>query len=389
MPVTAGPPHLVQIHDWQTPRPGATASVGEGHGLRLYKPAFDAKDAAARGCTVSAFTGLILRWTGRGKEMSLRSIGVAAAAVMLAAGVTHNTATAETRVTYKSAKSTSSYYQMAVQVAEAVKTATDGDIVLTVEESQGSVQNVKEAARRDGNYVFTTPPGLIKLATAGEKMFAKDDPEKYRAIRSLFPIPSLTMHMVVRADSGVKQLTDLAGKKFLIGKGSFGAREAEKYLALFGLEGKVDLVDVELNSAVPALKNGQIDGFATAGSYPAPNVMEAAAGTEIRLLSLSDDQIAETRRDRLVIPAGTYPGVDVAVTTTTLPVGAYTTTAMTNETAYRLAKAFWERKKDMVKTAPWWKAVTVNDLARLGAPLHPGARRFYEESGVALPSALE
>ena len=42
---------------------------------------------------------------------------------------------------------------------------------------------------------------------------------------------------------------------------------------LFGLEGKVDLAEVELSNAVPALKNGQIDGFVTAGSYPAPNVM--------------------------------------------------------------------------------------------------------------------
>ena len=56
------------------------------------------------------------------------------------------------------------------------------------------------------------------------------------------------------------------------GRGSFGAREAAKNFKLFGLEGKIDLVGVELNSAVPALKNGQVDGFATAGSYPAPNV---------------------------------------------------------------------------------------------------------------------
>ena len=36
-------------------------------------------------------------------------------------------AAAETRVTYKSAKSTSSYYQMAVQIAEAMKAGSDGD----------------------------------------------------------------------------------------------------------------------------------------------------------------------------------------------------------------------------------------------------------------------
>lgn len=60
----------------------------------------------------------------------------------------------ETRVTYKSAKSTSSYYQMAVQLAEAVKSGSDGEMILTVEESQGSVQNVMEAAVRQGNYVL-------------------------------------------------------------------------------------------------------------------------------------------------------------------------------------------------------------------------------------------
>lgn len=59
-------------------------------------------------------------------------------------------AAAETRVTYKSAKTASSYYQMGVQIAEAMQEASDGDISLTVEESQGSVQNVMEVRARGG-----------------------------------------------------------------------------------------------------------------------------------------------------------------------------------------------------------------------------------------------
>ena len=293
-------------------------------------------------------------------------------------------AQAETRVTYKSAKSTSSYYQMAVQIAEAMKAGSNSEIIVTVEESQGSVQNVKEVANRKGNYVFTTPPSLVRLARKGEKMFTDASPN-YQNIRSLFPIPSLTMHFVVRADSGINKFEGLAGRKFLIGKGSFGAREAEKYLKLFGLEGKVDLVDVELNTAVPALKNGQIDGFATAGSYPAPNVLEAAAGTKIRLLGLTDDQVARTKRTRLVIPAGTYPGVEEDIVTTSLPVGAYTTTAMDDETAYRLTRTFWEQKAAMGESNPWWNAVTPAGLQTLGAPLHPGALRYYQEAGIEVP----
>jgi TRAP transporter TAXI family solute receptor len=308
--------------------------------------------------------------------------------IMLAALWFAATLQAETRVTYKSAKSTSSYYQMAVQIAEAMKTGSGGDIIVTVEESQGSVQNVKEVGNRGGNYVFTTPPVLVKLAMDGKKMF-KDANPRYQEIRSLFVIPSLTMHLVVRADAGIEQFSDLSGKKFLIGKGSFGAREAAKYIELFGLKDKVDLIDVELNAAVAALKNGQIDGFATAGSYPAPNVIEAAAGTPLHIISLSDDQVAQTKRTRLVIPAGTYPGIDKDVVTTSLPVGAYSTTEMSDDLAYQLTRTFWEQKSAMGQNNAWWNAVTVDGLDSLGAKLHPGALKYYREAGVAVPQRLQ
>lgn len=297
-------------------------------------------------------------------------------------------ALAETRVTYKSAKTSSSYYQMAVQIAEAIKAGTNGDIIATVEESQGSVQNVKEVMVRSGNYVFTTPPVLIKLAQNGQGKFKNDDSAKYQNVRSLFPIPSLTMHFVVRADSGINSFDELAGKNILIGKGSFGAREAAKYFKLFGLEGKVKLANVELGSAVQALKNRQIDGFATSGSYPAPNVIEAAAGVGVKLLSLSDEQIKLTKRTQLLIPADTYPGVATPVTTTSLPVVAYATTDMADETAYQLTKAFWEQKEKMAQTNAWWGGVSTAMLDNIYGQLHPGALRYYQEKGVQIPAAI-
>jgi len=195
------------------------------------------------------------------------------AILLLAVGLTP--ALGQNRITYKSAKSGSSYYQMAVQISEAIKNGSDGELLVTVEESQGSVQNVKEAPRRGGSFVFTSPPSLIGRAMAGEEPF--DDNADYQDLRGLFPIPSLTMHFVVRADAGIESWADLADKDFIIGKGSFGARKAAATFESFGVGDSINLVDVELNAAVPALKNRQVHGFATAGSYPAPNVMEAAA----------------------------------------------------------------------------------------------------------------
>jgi TRAP transporter TAXI family solute receptor len=295
-----------------------------------------------------------------------------------------NMVSAETRVTYKSAKTTSSYYQMAVQFAEAMKAGSSGDIIVTVEESQGSVQNVMESAVRPGNYVFTTPPVLVKLAKAGKAMFKDKQNPKFTDIRALFPIPSLTMHFVMSEKSGVTDFAGLEGKTILLGKGSFGAKEGAKYLKLFGLEGKVTLAEVELSNAGPALKNGQIDGFVTAGSYPAPNVIEAAAGTGVHVLSLNNEQITASKRTRLIIPAGTYAGQKEDITTTSLPVVAYTTTQMDDDTAYALTKTYWSQKARMGEAAAWWNAVDKDLMVNIKGKVHPGAAKYYQEAGFSL-----
>jgi TRAP transporter TAXI family solute receptor len=317
------------------------------------------------------------------KMTFMKSIGAAAAVALMMTGV----ASAETRITYKSAKAGSSYFQMAAQIAEAMKAGTGGDISVTVEESQGSVQNVMEVRARGGDYVFTTPPALVGLAQGGKAMFeGKGDPA-FDEIRALFPIPSLTMHFVMSTDSGISSFADMEGKTILLGSGSFGAREGAKYLNLFGLEGKVTIADSELSNAVNALKNGQIDGFVTAGSFPAPNVIEAAASTGVTVLSLDDDQIAASKRTRLTIPAGTYTGQAGDITTTSLPVVAYSTTKMDDDTAYMLTKTYWETRENMAKDAAWWAGVSADMLSNITTQIHPGAIRYYQEIGVALDAA--
>ena len=303
--------------------------------------------------------------------------------IFLATGLL-STTVAETRITYKSAKSTSSYYQMAVEIAEAMKKGSGGNMIVTVEESQGSVQNVMEAIGRTNNYVFTTPPVLIKLARSGSAMFKDKSNPRFDEVKALFPIPSLTMHFVMSKASGVNSFADMEGKTILLGKGSFGAKEGAKYLKLFGLEGKVKLAEVELSNAVPALKNGQIDGFVTAGSFPAPNVIEAAASAGANVISLNDDQVKMSKRTRLIIPVGTYAGQDEDIITTSLPVVAFTTTDMDDDTAYMLTKTYWENKNALGEAAKWWDGVSLAMLNNILTDIHPGAKRYYQEVGAKL-----
>ncbi|RXJ86637.1 TAXI family TRAP transporter solute-binding subunit [Arcobacter sp. CECT 8985] len=292
------------------------------------------------------------------------------------------------RVTLKAAKSSSSYYQMAVQMAENINKASNNQLSMTIEESQGSVQNLKEVRKRFANYMFTTPPVLIKLAKSKKLMFKNDNPKTYEKVRALFPIPYLTMHVVVRKDLGIKTFKDLEGKTLLIGRGSYGAREIRKYIKAFGLK-NVNLIKAELSGAVATLKNGQIDGFATSGSYPAPNVIEAAASTDIRLLSMNDKQIKLTKRDKIIIPANTYSNVNTNTVTTTLPVGVYTTTNMSEDTAYKLTKAFWQSKSSLEKQNIWWEAITFKNLNMFKTKLHKGALKYYKEVNASVSKDLE
>ena len=103
---------------------------------------------------------------------------------------------------------------------------------MTLEESEGSVQNVMEVKGRTNNYVFTTP-GSGKLARGGKVMFKDKSHPRFDEIRALFPIPSLTMHFVMSNKSGVNNFLGWKGRTILLGKGSFGAKEGAKYLKLF------------------------------------------------------------------------------------------------------------------------------------------------------------
>ncbi|MGP9686858.1 TAXI family TRAP transporter solute-binding subunit [Halomonas sp. AOP25-F1-15] len=315
-----------------------------------------------------------------------RTLGMSVATLALASAAF--SAHAETRVTYKSASAGTAYYQMGVELSEAIRQGTGDDIILTLEESQGSVQNVMEVMARQGNYVFTTPPALVEQAMAGEGPFAERQSPRFQEIRGLFPIPSITMHFALAGDEGVTDISALEGKHLLIGKGTFGAREAARYLELFGLADDVQIADAAIGSGPDALKNGQIDGFVTASSFPSPNVIETAASMPVSMVSLTDEQIEQTGAPRQTIPGGTYPGVEKDVETTSLPVIAYTTTQMDDDTAYLLTKTFWERRDAMAEEAAWWGSITPEMLENMLGTLHPGALRYYDEAGIDIPDAL-
>ncbi len=293
---------------------------------------------------------------------------------------------AEEKLALKSARQTSSYYAFAVGIAKAIMKGAP-DINITVESSAGSVENIKMARIRR-NYLFTAPPLLIKSAIAGTGKFKEGG---YKKIRSLWPIPGLVMHWVVREDSGVKELTDLVGKKFIPGgAGSAGARITMAVFKAMGIYNKVKLLTVDLSEGVKAVKNRMAVGFSTSSTPPSSMVTEIAATVPIRLLSLPDKyyELVKDKYARTTIPAGLYKGMNYDVKTISLAVATYTTSDLPEEIAYKLTKAFWENRAIWEKAHPAMKFINMKDVNVMGAKLHPGALRYYDEIGFKVDPSL-
>jgi len=292
----------------------------------------------------------------------------------------------------RAGKSDSPNHALAVQFAEALAVALNGAYTLDVQESQGSIRNVMDAGKAQANYLFTAGPNVIDAARRGQKPFAPD--RSYRAIRALFPIPSQTVHWVVRKDSAIKSLYDLAGKSFISGgKGSVSERVTAEALGALGVDREVQIMDIDAAAAPAALKAQQVAGFAIAGAWPLPALLDLATATPIRLLSLPQPQLgralaADDSIAAEIVPKGAYPGLDDDAVTLALPVGVYTTTRMKDATAYALVKAFWSRHDALIKRNPPWRAVNIAELATLGVQLHKGALRYYRDAGIPVPKAL-
>jgi len=296
-------------------------------------------------------------------------------------------AEAQTQIALKSARETSTYYAFAVGIAKALMEGVSG-VQITVETSAGSVENVKLSRTRN-DYLFTSPPSLVKAALAGGEQFKE---KGYGRIRSLWPIPGLVMHWVVRQDSGVQNLADLTGKKFVPGgAGSAGERITRDVLGAMGILDKVDLVRVDLSEGVQAVRNKRAVGLATSSTPPASMIQEIAATVPIRLLELSDQDYerVKTKYARVVIPAGMYSGIDAPVKTISEPVALYAVENLSEELVYKLTKTFWESRSKWETVHPAMKLITMEDVNFMEAKLHPGALRYYREIGFKVAPALQ
>jgi TRAP transporter TAXI family solute receptor len=254
--------------------------------------------------------------------------------------------------------------------------------------------------------LFSNFPSINYLMANKKAMFAKLDsaPELSKNLRGILSYPLGPYQIVTFADSGIETLHDFKGRKIFLGPpgGAATSAIAQVVKTVTGLEPGKDFEAMKFDwkSANTAFLDRQVDVYISPTSLPSGAVQQFSLLSEIRLLGLTDEELAlEGMKPVLMLPGRTI---------VTIPPDAYdnlvnegpiksvgswgglgTHAGVDADIVYDLTRTFWENLDEIHATTKWMEAITLDQaLAEMNTPLHVGAYRYYQEIGLDVPDAL-
>jgi len=293
----------------------------------------------------------------------------------------------------------SSYYPPSVALARLInENVPQGQV--TVVESGATYDNLERT--RVGEFQFSMPSAYSGILESyhGYGRF-KGRPDK--SLRMLFVEACSPIYAVVRADSGITDISGLHGKSFYAGPtGHISTIMVEKALEDSGIRPKYFIGG--FSDAVTAAKDNRIVGFAkfAAGTQLDASMIDLKESGPIRVLSFTEKQVDYMVREfpgneKMIVPKGQIRGVPEAgpILTPNSCVTCWTTSSLPEDIAYGIVKAASEHWKDIIATLAIAKDIdpVKTSLTHLSTtskvvPLHTGAIKYFKERGGAIPGNL-
>jgi len=234
----------------------------------------------------------------------------------------------------------------------------------------------------------------VTLAVQGQGYFAGRQQQNLRVVAVLFPLQTA---IFVRRESPIQRIADLKGRR--MPDGYVANRIAVPLLdALLAADGltrdDIDAYNVPgLIAGVDAFIAGRTDGFILA--LRAPKAREAHARHDVRALPIDNTpaNLAAIRRHMPVAylelenPGPASTGVVAPTWVMTYDVLLFASTATSDETVYRMTRALYENRQQLIDTSPAFRRFSQDAMAKdLGVlEYHVGAVRFFREHGLWPP----
>ncbi|MEM9781632.1 MAG: TAXI family TRAP transporter solute-binding subunit [Pseudomonadota bacterium] len=254
----------------------------------------------------------------------------------------------------------------------------------------GPVQNAALVQAGDLDMAMVTM-GPAADAIAGTSALAPG--LKHDQIRALFPMYKTAFHVMTLSSSGIESLDDIPDGA-VVGVGPAGGTPGTYWPRILEALGK----DVEIRHGGAAdlagqLQDGLIDVYTWAAGIPFPAFSQVEAQVNVNFFGMSEEAVATVLETQPVsafsIPSDTYPtmGEDhMSVSMWNFAIGH---ADLPDGFVYAVVDAVMTqhgKMMDVHKAA----AETLPENADKNPiiPWHPGAVRWFEENGIAIPDDL-
>lgn len=215
---------------------------------------------------------------------------------------------------------------------------------------------------------------------------------RFDNLRSLFSLHGELFTIIARADSGIETLDDLAGKRINIGNPGSSQRAIMDMVmdAKGWTRESFQFVD-ELSDAeqLLALCHNRVQAVVSMVPHPSERIAKALELCDAKIVPANDAAIDKLVADNRYlaaseVPMGAYTKTDVLIPTFGVMVTAVTSSDLDDETAYQIVKSVFDNLDSMKRLHRALGNLLPGRMmtAGLTAPLHPGAARYYRESGL-------
>ena len=310
----------------------------------------------------------------------VRVLLAATAALIIAA-----TAHAQEFVTVLTGGTSGVYYPMGVALSQVYGKAMPG-AKTSAQVTKASAENLNLLQAGRGEIAFTLGDALNEAWKGNEEAGFKTPLKKLRTIAAIYPN---YIQIVANADSGIKTLADLKGKRVAVGAPKSGTElNARDIFRGAGMSYK-DFSKVEylpFGESVELMKNRQLDATLISAGLGVAAIRDLATSVKIVIVPVPADVVAkigEAAYQAGTVPANTYNGQTEAVATVAIQNFLVSHEGVSTDAAYKMTKAIFEHLPELQAAHAAAKAITRENAAKAPpAPLHAGAEKYYREIGL-------
>jgi TRAP transporter TAXI family solute receptor len=272
------------------------------------------------------------------------------------------------------------------------KSVPNLDVSITA--TGGSVENLRRVNGGEAEMGLSFASDAHE-AYFGQEQFKGKPLTNFRAVGLVF---FGVAHAITYADSGIRTVEELVGKRVAVGTpGSGTFASAERVFRALGIWDKINRIPLLGAQAGEAMADGKADAFFWTGPEPDRVTMEAATKKPVRAI---DIYTPATKTNffkdfpyfaRYVFPANSYKGITQDTPTVGIPVIWYVNKDLAAPLVQKMTETAYSKEghAHMLQVHAGARDMAAEKaLQGVTFPLHKGAEDHWRSAGLKIPDAI-